>query len=328
MSKAKLSLEALFASERRRLWGLAYRMTGSVEDAEDVVQEAFARLLEQVPSRSQADLAFWLVRVTTNLSIDALRRRKRRAYPGPWLPALVTIEAEQIDAGARYDERESATLAFLIALEALGPRQRAVLLLRDVVGTTVEEAARILGLSEVNVRVTHARARRAMDAYDRARSVPTPERVARHRRALEGFLSALFSEDLGAVEAWLAESARTLTDAGGEYSALARVLCGRERVARFYLRASQNRKKAEPSFEIRNLNGLPAAIIKLQRPVRRQAPLSVLALDLDESGLITRVLTVLAPPKLLALADCSGTAARTSRLSSESPRRPGRPAHS
>lgn len=303
-------VEALFAAQRQRLWGLAYRLTGSAEDAEDVVQEAFARLLERVAARQSDDLAFWLVRVTTNLSVDALRRRKRRAYTGPWLPAPVDVRDEEgiearasdePDAGARYDRRESATFAFLIALEALGPRQRAVLLLRDVVGASARESAAILELSEANVRVIHTRARRAMEAYDQKRCVPTPELRERHRAALEGFLAALLSQDVRAAEAWLAESARTLTDAAGEYTALATPLVGRARVARFYLQATRNRQVAEPRVEIRVLNGLPVAVIALGRPQRRQAPLSVLGLELDADGRIARVFTVLASRKLAAL---------------------------
>jgi RNA polymerase sigma-70 factor (ECF subfamily) len=295
--------EALFAEQRARLFGLAYRLTGSAEDAEDAVQEAFVRLLEGGASLAAGERAFWLVRVTTNLAIDALRRRKRRTYVGPWLPAPVDATSD-IDesADARYDRLESTTFAFLIALEALGPRQRAVLLLRDVVGAPAREVARILDLSEANVRVIHTRARRAMEAYDRRRCVPTLELQARHRAALEGFLGALLAQDLAAVEAWLVESARTVTDAAGEYTALASELEGRARVARFYVQATRNRQAGEPRAEIRTLNGLPALVIRLGHPVRRQAPLIVIGLELDDHGRIARVLTVLAPRKLAALA--------------------------
>jgi RNA polymerase sigma-70 factor, ECF subfamily len=306
---SKDSLESLFAAQRRRLWSLAYRLTGSAQDAEDAVQEAFTRLLERAPERE--DPAFWLVRVTTNLSLDALRRRRRRAYAGPWLPEPVDLRGEEglaarasdePDAAARYDLRESATLAFLVALEALGPRQRAVLLLRDVVRASVRETAALLELSEANVRVIHARARGAMQAYDQRRCIPTDELRARHREALEGFLAALLSQDVRAAEAWLAESARTLTDAAGEYTALATPLVGRGRVARFYLQASRNRQAGAPRVEIRELNGLPVAVIALGRPQRRQAPLSVLGLELDTDGRISRIFTVLATRKLAAVA--------------------------
>lgn len=295
--------EALFAEQRARLFGLAYRLTGSAEDAEDAVQEAFVRLLEGGESLAAGERAFWLVRVTTNLAIDALRRRRRRAYVGPWLPSPVDVPGDVDQAAdARYDRLESATFAFLIALEALGPRQRAVLLLRDVVGAPAREVARILELSEANVRVIHTRARRAMEAYDRRRCVPTPELQARHRAALEGFLGALLAQDMSAVEAWLAESARTVADSAGDYTALASALEGRACVARLYLQAARNRQAGEPRTEIRILNGLPALVIRLGRPVRRQAPLSVIGLELDVKGRIARVLTVLATRKLARLA--------------------------
>ena len=135
-------LEELFAAQRPRLWGLAYRLTGSGADAEDVVQESFARLLERPPAEGQPPRP-WLVRVAVNLSIDALRRRRRRAYPGPWLPApaersdedwLDSFASPAPDASLRYDLLESASYASLVALEALTPRERAVLLLRDALG--------------------------------------------------------------------------------------------------------------------------------------------------------------------------------------------------
>lgn len=312
------SPQALFAAERRRLWGIAYRMTGSAEDAADVVQEAFARLLEQKLERETDPLRFWLIRVTINLATDALRRRKRRAYIGPWLPAPVALPdgewsdaqpSEELDPGTRYEQKESATLAFLLAIEALGPRQRAVLVLRDVVGASASETAKVLELSEGNVRVILLRARRLLQDYDRARCLPTRELVERHRAALEGFLAALSSQDPRAVEVWLAESVRTVTDAAGEYTALATPLVGRERVARFYLQATRNRQPAEPTIEILLLNGLPTAVIRLQNPQRRQAPVTVVGLVLDDDGRIARVITVLAPRKLVGVPSSIGTEA-------------------
>ena len=300
-------LEALFRAQRQRLWALAYRLTASVEDAEDVVQEAFARLLAQPPARGR-DAGPWLVRVATNLGIDALRRRRRRRYAGPWLPApLAQDESDAFgplagaDPEARYGLAESATYAFLVALEVLSPRQRAVLLLRDVLGYSARETADALGASEGGVRVLHLRARRALESYDAERCVPTRELQARHRDVLERFLGCLLAQDAQGLEALLAEAVTTWTDAAGEYTALAAPISGRARVARFYLRAALHRREGGVRTEIRIVNGLPAAWITLARPVRRQAQRSLLRLELDAEGRICRVQTILAPRKLAGL---------------------------
>jgi RNA polymerase sigma-70 factor (ECF subfamily) len=301
---------ALFRAQRGRLWGLAYRLTGSAEDAEDVVQEAFVRLVARPPEAAPDSLGPWLARVATNLGIDALRRRRRRAYAGPWLPAPVeTADEEWLAAQpsespgpeARYGLAESATYAFLLALEALSPKQRAVLLLRDVLGHSARETADLLGTSEGSVRALHLRARRALEAYDAARCIPTPELRARHRAALEGFLGRLLAQDARGVEELLAESVQTVTDAAGEYTALAVPLAGRERVARLYLMAALHRQAGGARTEIRDVNGLPAALITLERPVRRQAPRALLRCELGEDGRIRLVHAILAPRKLAAL---------------------------
>ena len=303
-------LEALFRAQQRRLWGLAYRLTGSAEDADDVVQESFVRLVAQPPESPVAELGPWLKRVATNLGIDALRRRRRREYAGPWLPSPVdTSAAEWLDAQpsespdpeARYGVVESVTFAFLLALEVLGPRQRAVLLLRDVLGYSARETADLIGASEGNVRVLHARARTALAEYDANRCIPTPALQARHRGALDLFLGCLLTQDMRGLEALLAESIHTVTDAAGEYTALATPMAGRARVARFYLAAALQRRGPGTHIEVRLVNGLPAALITLEQPVRRQAPRTLLQCELDSDGQIRVVRTVLAPRKLAAL---------------------------
>jgi len=298
-----------FPSQRRRLWGLAYRLTGSAADADDVVQEAFVRWLERAPDGDLPPDA-WLVRVATRLGIDALRARRRRTYVGAWLPAPVGrsddewIESyanSEPDPELRYGLLESVTFAFLIALEALSARQRAVLLLRDVLGYSAAETAALVGMREGNVRVLHLRARRALASYDQARCVPTPELRARHRAALEHLLGALGAQDAHALEALLADAVRTVTDGGGEYTALLAPLVGRERVALFYLRAALNRAAGGVTAEIRLVNGLPAAVLTLARPVRRQAPLTVMTLACALDGRVQAIHTVLASEKLAAL---------------------------
>ena len=146
------TLESAFDEQRPFLWSLAYRLTGCAADADDVVQEVFVRALERPPADTARPWRPWLVRVLMNLGRDLLRQRRRRGYVGPWLPSPVATgdgdEPPSFDPpdlqpgpGARYDLLESASLAFLLALETLTPAQRAVLLLRDVLDYSVRETA-------------------------------------------------------------------------------------------------------------------------------------------------------------------------------------------
>jgi RNA polymerase sigma-70 factor (ECF subfamily) len=312
--------DELFRVHRGRLWGLAYRLTGNAADAEDVVQETFARWIDRPRADAEPPAIGWLVRIATNLAIDALRARRRRAYPGAWLPSPMEASDEDwIDSWpgpdpgpeSRYDSRESTTLAFLVALEVLGPRQRAALLLRDVFGYSASEAAALLGTSDGNVRILHLRARRAMQAYDRSRSIPTAELKARHRAAIDGFLACLAAQDESALASLLSESVRTVTDAGGEYTALRAPISGRIAVARFYVRAAQLRLGSAPTVDVRLVNGLPAIVVALASPVRRQAPRTVMSFDLDEDGSIREIRTVLASRKLTAIVHTDRLCGRT-----------------
>jgi len=306
------NLDALFRAERGPLWGLAYRLTGTAADADDVVQEAFARAVSSAPDPRAASLAPWLVRVVTHLAIDVLRRRKRRRYEGPWLPGPFEDEGAPADRGApragegsdperRYGLSESATFAFLIALEALAPRPRAALLLRDVLGYSARETADALATSEANVRVLHLRGRRALAGYDRDRCIPDAALRSRHRDALERLHRGLLAQDTEALEALFTESVHTITDANGEYTALAQPMSGRARVARFYQMAALHRQTSDARSEIRIVNGLPALLTVLHAPVRRQAPRSLLHVDLDADDRIRAVQVVLAPRKLGAV---------------------------
>jgi RNA polymerase sigma-70 factor (ECF subfamily) len=297
-----------FRAEERSLWGLAYRMTGSAADADDVVQETFVRAVERPPPRLEEPLRPWLTRVTVNLARDALRRRKRRAYVGPWLPFPIEGDAfEELvadpapAADARYDLRESASFAFLVALEALTPQQRAVLLLRDVLDYSVDEAARALSLSPANVKTTHHRARRAMEGYDAARRPIGPALADATRAALERFLVAVVSEDAAAAEACLADSVQAISDGGGEFRAALRVVHGRDRVARFLV-GLQKKTYHAGRFGLRVVNGLPALVAEVDVKEARWAPRFVLRCDVDEAGAIRGVHVVIASPKLARIA--------------------------
>jgi RNA polymerase sigma-70 factor (ECF subfamily) len=297
-----------FRDHERHVWSIAYRMTGSADDADDVVQETFTRAIARPPQDVDLPVRPWLTRVAMNASRDMLRRRKSRAYVGPWLPspvetadlegaaALERGEAEP-DASARYDLRESASFAFLVALEALTPQQRAVLLLRDVFDYTVSETAEALALSLTNVKTTHHRARRAMADYDRTRRPASPELAAARREALHRFVSALLTQDAAAVEACLAEDARALSDGGGEYVAALRPVEGRNRVARFLV-GLQKKRDWRGRFAIESLNGDPALVAEFEGTGLRWAPRLVLRVEVNAAGAVSEVHMVLAPPKL------------------------------
>jgi RNA polymerase sigma-70 factor, ECF subfamily len=266
------------------------------------VQETFARALERPPADTSLPWRPWLTRVAVNLGRDLLRRRRRTAYVGPWLPEPIET-AEPLDLqeppDARYDLLESMSYAFLVALEALSPPQRAVLLLRDVFDYSVAETAASLAFSEANVKTTHHRARKAMAAYDRDRP-PGGKGAGETRRALEAFALAVAQGDVAAVEALLAEPVRALSDGGGEYLAARVPLFGRQRVASTYVKLG--RLGGSPSrWAIRSINGLPTLILEHDRPPAGQAPRVLLGISLDASGRIAGVYSVLASAKLAAI---------------------------
>src|SRR3954470_5840996 len=160
--------DEIYEANRRLLWGLVYRMTGDAAEADDVVQETFVRALASPPRDTSEPWRPWLVRVAMNIARDRLRRRPR-GYPGPWLPTPIADDgslgegqsSSEASPATRYDVVESVTFAFLVALEALTPAQRAVLLLRDVVDYSTSETAAALGMTEANVKVSLHRARAA-----------------------------------------------------------------------------------------------------------------------------------------------------------------------
>jgi RNA polymerase sigma-70 factor (ECF subfamily) len=311
------NLERIFAENRRFLFGLCYRMTGSAADADDLVQETFARALASPPARAREPWRPWLVRVAVNLSRDELRRRKRRAYTGPWLPEPVEdsalIEAghepahEPTSTSGRYELIESVSYAFLLALEALTPAQRAVLLLRDVLQYTAAEAAEALDLSEANARVLHHRARKAMAAYDARRHPPTRADVARHLDVMGRFLRFMSAQDVAGMETLLAEDVVTLNDSNGRYPAAGVPVVGANKVARFHAGITSLRKRL-PQVAVRWLNGAPAVVCHYDPPVTdRFAPAFITLAELDENGLIRRIYSVLAPEKLRRQWDSSPT---------------------
>ena len=299
----------LLEPHRRYLWGLCYRLTGSSADADDLVQDTFERALSRPPADQTRDLRPWLTKVALNLGRDALRRRRSRAYVGPWLPAPIETGDEPPSAEARladgestagrYALMESVSMAFLVALEVLSPKQRAVLLLRDVFDHTGAEAAGALDLTVTDVKVTLHRARNKLAGYDAHRRPPSAELTARTQDVLGRLIFALGTQDRGAVDAVLAEETAAFSDGGSEFLSARRVIYGRDRVARFLL--SLAAKRAPTAVEWRTINGLPALILGYQPEQPRLAPKAVLACSLDASDQIIATYAVMATDKLIAL---------------------------
>ncbi len=288
---------------RPRLWGLCYGITGSASDAEDLVQETFVRALERPPADASRDLSPWLVTVAANLSRDALRRRKRTAYVGPWLPDPVDdlpVITEAADAGleARYATIERLGYAFLVALEVLTPNQRAVLVLRDVFDLSTEEAASALDLSVASVKVTLHRARRALSAHQASAHDRAPPDVA--ALAVHRFAIGLVAGDLAAVLAALQDDVTVVTDGGGEFHAALKVVRGADAVARLHLGLHKRRFGGGEVGQVtmRPIGGLVAVIATMPPGIPRDATRSVLLFDVACDGRIRSIATVLATRKL------------------------------
>jgi len=297
-------LDAVYKDNARYVWGLCYRMTGDASEAEDIVQETFARAVASPPARTDEPWRPWLVRVAVNLARDRLRRRKRRGYDGPWLPSPIETEGEVAgddDQEHRYGMLESVSFAFLLAMEVLTPRQRAVLLLRDVFDYSVSESAVALELTETNVKTTHHRARAALEAYDHARVVPTRTLQERTRGAIEQLGVALATGDVARIEALLAANARNVNDGGGEFHAARRPVVGANRIARFLI-GLQRRLGPDATFGVHTINGLPALVLDWPSAPVHVAPRTAVAFEVDEGGRVRAIYAVLATRKLRALA--------------------------
>jgi RNA polymerase sigma-70 factor (ECF subfamily) len=288
-------------SHRRRLWALAYRVTGDAAEADDVVQETLRRAVEHPPPDQTRDMGPWLTRVAANLARDVLRRRRRAAYRGTWLPTpvptedlVLALESERHGPDARYEAFEGISLSLLRALETLGPTQRSVLILRDVLGYDVAETAEVLELTLANVRVVHHRARKLLAL---AKPLPSAD-AARTRAMLEALLRAIAAGDASALEGLMARDVVIETDANGRYHAAARPVAGAQRVARFLLGVAAVRRELAVEIDIRSLNGQPALVtLSEASPDPRVASHVVFGLDLDPAGAIARIWSVLGTEK-------------------------------
>ncbi|MEM9071047.1 MAG: sigma-70 family RNA polymerase sigma factor [Myxococcota bacterium] len=297
------SVDTAFAAHERELWGLAYRMTASAADADEIVQDTFVRALERPVDRSRP-LRPWLRKVALNLARDRLRRRKNAPYVGEWLPEPV-LSDELLTEGqrspeARYELRESLTYAFLRAMEALTADQRAVLLLRDVYELSVREAADALELSESNVKVLAHRARHALRDYDESPCRPDADRVRRTQLAMATLLGCLGRGDVDGARAAMAEDVQVVSDAAGEFTANRKTVHGAAKAATFLLRIR------DPDVPVASrvvlINGLPALWMDWQgKRTKNHAQQALVRVEVDEKGSITRVESILATAKLSRL---------------------------
>ena len=246
---------ALFERHRARLFGIAYRMLGSVDDANDLTQETYLRWHQADAAEIRAPEA-WLVAVMTRLSIDRLRRiaTERERYVGDWLPEpLVTGPPHATD--RRAELASDLSMAFLVLLERLAPEERAAFLLREVFDAEYGEIARVLERSEPACRQMVHRAR-ARVRDDRARfAVPQETR----ERLVERFIAAVEAGDQESLLALVAPDATWTSDGGGKVSASRRVIRGRERIVRLVL-GVERKWGAMVRHEIRWLNGDPTIV--------------------------------------------------------------------
>ncbi|HET9947811.1 MAG TPA: RNA polymerase sigma factor SigJ [Longimicrobiales bacterium] len=289
---------ALLQELRPNALAIAYRMLGSVSDAEDVVQEGLLRLHAALDRGDEIDSpGAYLATVVTRLCIDELRsaRLRRERYVGEWLPEpVVGTAAEELagqpDFSARPELLDSLGMAFLVLLETLTPEQRAVLLLRDVFDYGYDEVARILGKSEVACRQIAVRAR-ARVLERRPRFDVRPEQ---QEELAERFFSAVEHGELDALEALLAEEVSLHGDGGGKVPALARALHGRSTVARTLLHWRHNAERAGGfRFERTRVNGQPGALIRSAEG----ALVGVWSIDLAE-GRVAAIRSIVNPDKL------------------------------
>jgi RNA polymerase sigma-70 factor (ECF subfamily) len=282
---------AVFAEQRPRLFGVAYRMLGSVADAEDVVQETYLRWQEVAGSDAGIESpSAYLTTMVSRRCLDELRsaRRRREAYVGPWLPEPLLAD-EQVDPAATTELADTLSTAFLVVLEALSPAERAAFLLHDVFGYEYPELARILGRGEPACRQLVTRARRRL-AERRPRFEVSPEE---HTRLLNEFLQASSRGDLDGLVGLLAEDAVLQADGGGVVTAARNPIRGADRVARWVLGAIA---KTPPGIavEIAPVNGLPGVVVRLDG-----ALFGVMSLDVRR-GRIQGIFLQVNPEKLRA----------------------------
>jgi RNA polymerase sigma factor (sigma-70 family) len=300
---------------RPLMFSIAYRMVGSVSEAEDIVQDAFLRLQRsgQLPAAGHASQTpdrvpladdparggaiapvrspeAYAATITTRLAIDHLRsaRARREAYVGPWLPEPLLTDADA-DPAHRIERDETLSMAFLVLLERLSPVERAVFVLREVFQYEYEDIAEIVGKEPGNCRQIMARARRHIEDQ-RPRFEASPQR---RMELAEQFLAALNDGDVAGLERLLAEDVAFYGDGGGKAPAITTPIVGRPRVARFLMGLVRQAPEMGVRLGLVEVNGQPG----LRALDAHDQVLTVLGLDVVD-GAIAALRNVLNPDKL------------------------------
>jgi RNA polymerase sigma-70 factor (ECF subfamily) len=246
-----------FQSYRPLLFSIAYRMTGSASEAEDIVQDSYLRYRAAAQGEIRS-LKSYLSTIVTRLSLDHLKsaRAQREQYIGPWLPEPILTGDGAVAALQSVEQRESLATAFLVLLESLSPQERAVFLLREVFEYEYAEIAQMLGLSPANCRQLLHRAQARL-AERRRRFEPSREA---QQRLLERFLRAAQEGDLAGLTKALAEDVVSWSDGGGKVSAARNPIHGRERVVRLLI-GLLRKWSADLRVELSEVNGAPAMLL-------------------------------------------------------------------
>jgi RNA polymerase sigma-70 factor (ECF subfamily) len=253
-----MAVSTLEEFEERRSWlfGLAYRLLGSAEDAEDAVQDAFVRW-EAADREVIIAPGPWLAKVTTNLCLNRLTsgRARREQYIGPWLPEPVLTADGALGPLETAEQRDLVSMALLVLMERLTPVERAVFVLREAFAFSHRDIAEILELSEPNCRQLHRRAaQRVREGRPRFR----PD-AGQRRRLVERFLAAARDGDVRGLERLLADDATSWADGGGRVGAARRPLVGRDRVVRYLVRGIA-RSAVGLDIGVAEVNGEPAML--------------------------------------------------------------------
>ena len=289
--------ETVFTAHRKRLVGVAYRLLGSVGDAEDVVQEARLRW-GRVDTATVADPEAFLVRTVSRLALDRLRRvaARRETYVGPWLPEPVLTSRNSSvgrdDPAAEVERAASVSMAMLVVLETLSPLERTVFVLHEAFAYSAGEIAEIVDRSPAAVRQLAHRAREHVAA--RRPRYPADPDV--RRAATERFLRASLEGDLDALLDLLAPEATLWADGGGKAKAPLRPVHGGTKIARFFAAVGAEELPPRSSIEIVDVNEGPAAVL-----MGPEGPIAVMQLDLGDDGRVTVVRFLGNPDKLTGL---------------------------